>query len=376
MLAGTLTSCAPEAHPAPLPATPPMGWSSWNKFGCAIDESTVRQHADALVATGMARAGYEYVNVDDCWMAPARDAAGRLQADPSRFPSGIEALADYVHARGLKFGLYQSAGRLTCQKLPGSLDHEVSDAQTFADWGVDLLKYDNCSNEGRPAQERYGAMAQALAGTGRQIALVICDWGDSRPWTWARGVGAAAWRTYGDIADTWDSMLAIVDHQVGLESFSGPGGWNDPDSLQVGNGGMTDEQYRAQLSMWAVLNAPLIAGNDLRAMDTATRELLTNPAVLEVNQDWGGQQGRRVLSDGPREVWAKPMSTGDAAVVLLNRGEAAQQISITPTELGLPDATIYAMRDLWTGSLEFGTTVSAQVPGRAAALVLVAPPGT
>lgn len=237
-----------------------MGWNSWNKFGCAIDEQTVRENADALVSSGMAKAGYSYVTVDDCWMAPERDPSGQLQADPQRFPSGIRALADFVHSRGLKFGIYSSAGTATCQNLPASPDHEATDAASFAAWGVDLLKYDNCNNEGRPAIDRYRAMADALTATGRHIIYSVCEWGDNDPWEWAPEIGARFWRTYGDITDDWTSTVAIIDRQVGLESFSGPNGWNDPDSLEIGNGGMTTEEYRAQMSMWALLNAPLFCG--------------------------------------------------------------------------------------------------------------------
>lgn len=304
-----------------------------------------------MVASGMAAAGYEYVNIDDCWMAPERDARGRLQSDPHRFPSGINALGEYAHAGGLKLGIYASAGTATCQHLPGSLDHEAIDAVTFAQWGVDLLKYDNCYNQDRPAIERYQAMADALEASGRDIVYSVCEWGDSEPWTWADKVGGHYWRTYGDISDNWARMVDILDQQVGLESFSGPNGWNDPDMLEVGNGGMSTEEYRAQMSLWAMLNAPLIAGNDLRSMDTVTHDLLTNSEVLAVDQDWAGSQGRKIADEGLTEIWAKPISSGGVAIVFFNRGTDDAVVYTRPsTDLDLPFAHAHSIRDLWTGS--------------------------
>ncbi|QUH05375.1 glycoside hydrolase family 27 protein [Saccharopolyspora erythraea] len=358
LLAGTLlatalllTTSATSAAAAPEDpaATPPMGWNSWNKFACDIDERLIRETADAMVASGMKDAGYTYVNIDDCWMAPERDAEGRLQADPQRFPSGIKALADHVHARGLKLGIYSSAGTKTCQGLPASLDHEETDARSFAEWGVDYLKYDNCNNEGRPAVERYAKMGEALRATGRQIVYSICEWGENDPWNWGRDVGGHLWRTTGDISDSWSSMTSLLDQQVGIEQHSGPGGWNDPDMLEVGNGGMTDTEYRAHFSLWALLNAPLLAGNDLRSMDEPTAGILLNPELIAINQDWGGKQGYRVRDDGETEVWAKPVSDGSVAVVLFNRSGQEQRIGATAEEVGLPGAGAYRVRDLWTG---------------------------
>jgi alpha-galactosidase len=232
-----------------------MGWNSWNHFHCDIYEDLIRETADAMVASGMREAGYEYVNIDDCWMAPQRDANGDLQADPERFPSGIKALADYVHARGLKLGIYSSAGTKTCQGLPASLGHEEADARKFAEWEVDLLEYDNCNPQGVPAIERYTRMAEALEATGRPIVLSICEWGENDPWLWGAELGHL-WRTTGDIRDTWGSMVSILDQQVGLEDYSGPNAWNDPDMLEVGNGGMTTDEYRSHMSLWALLDAP------------------------------------------------------------------------------------------------------------------------
>jgi alpha-galactosidase len=364
---------APAEKP-PLAPTPPMGWNSWNKFGCDIDEQLIRETADAMVSSGMAAAGYRYVDIDDCWMAPSRDAQGRLRADPQRFPGGIEAVADYVHGKGLKLGIYSSAGTATCQGLPASLDHETTDAASFAEWGVDLLKYDNCNNQGRPAPDRYTAMANALQASGRDIVFSVCEWGSNQPWQWAAQVGGHYWRTTGDISDDWDSMVSIVDKQVGLEAYSGPNAWNDPDMLEVGNGGMTTEEYRAHISMWSLLNAPLIAGNDLRSMDATTLSLLTDPDVLAVNQDWAGTQGHKIADAGERETWTKPTSDGGAAVVLLNRATTDTEMTTTAADLGLPAASEYSMRDLWSDETTVTSgEVRASVPGHGVRMFVVHP---
>ncbi|WP_020658808.1 NPCBM/NEW2 domain-containing protein [Amycolatopsis benzoatilytica] len=351
VLSALAAAVGPPASAVPgqnlLPA-PPMGWNSWNKFGCAIDENLIRQTADAMVAHGMRDAGYRYLNIDDCWMAPARDANGDLQPDPKRFPHGIAALADYAHARGLKLGIYSSAGTKTCAGFPASLDHETADARKFAQWGVDYLKYDNCNNEGRPATERYQAMSDALRATGRPIVLSLCEWGENEPWLWGARYGEL-WRTTGDISDNWNSFTKILDEQVGLEQYSGPNAWNDPDMLEVGNGGMTDAEYRAHFSLWALLNAPLIAGNDLRSMDPATAKILENKDLIALDQDWGGKQGHKIRDDGDVEVWAKPMSDGSAAVVLFNRGGAAADVAVRAADLGIRHSGQYRVRDLWSG---------------------------
>ncbi|SDY52629.1 alpha-galactosidase [Saccharopolyspora shandongensis] len=357
----------------PAPA-PPMGWNSWNKFGCDINEQLIIETADAMVASGMKDAGYQYVNIDDCWMAPERGADGRLQPDPVRFPAGIKAVADHVHAKGLKLGIYSSAGTKTCQGLPASLDHEEVDARTFADWGVDYLKYDNCNNEGRPAVERYQKMGEALRATGRPIVYSICEWGENDPWEWGREVGGHLWRTTGDISDSWNSMTGLLDQQVGIEQHSGPNGWNDPDMLEVGNGGMTDAEYRAHFSLWALLNAPLLAGNDLRTMDQSTKDIMLNPELIAINQDWGGKQGYRVRDDGETEVWAKPVSDGSVAVVLFNRTGEDQDIQAKAGEVGLPDAAGYRSRDLWTGvETSIGGEIRASVPSHGAVAYRVWP---
>ena len=350
-----------------LAQTPPMGWNSWNKFGCKIDEKLMREIAHAFVSSGMRDAGYKYLNIDDCWMAKERDARGDLQPDPERFSHGIKALADYVHARGLKLGIYSSAGTKTCEGLPASLDHEMADAKKFAEWGVDYLKYDNCNNLDRPARPRYQTMADALKKTGREIVFSFCEWGENKPWEWASETGAHLWRTTGDIRDNWQSFTRLLDQQVGLEKYSGPNAWNDPDMLEVGNGSMTDVEYRAHFGLWALLNAPLIAGNDIRSMRPAIRDILiagndirsmrpairdilTNREIIAVNQDWGGKQGYKLRDDGDAEVWIKPMSDGSHAVVLLNRGggDLPVTVAVKPQELGLKNTKKYTARDLWT----------------------------
>jgi alpha-galactosidase len=342
----------PNRTPNGLAQTPPMGWNSWNKFGCNVNEATVRGVADAMISSGMRDAGYLYVVVDDCWHGP-RDAEGNISADPERFPSGMHALADYIHARGLKFGIYSDAGRTTCGGRPGSQGHEYQDARTYAAWGVDYLKYDWCATGTRNAEEAYALMADALRASGRDIVLSICEWGGNQPWLWAANIGNM-WRTTGDIYDHWDGVdrwmhgvMDIVDRNEPLWSYAGPGHWNDADMLEVGNGGMTDSEYRAHFSLWAMMASPLIAGNDIAGMSAATREILTNREVIAVDQDRLGIQGRRVWRDGGREVWVRPLSGGARAVLLLNRGDAPAEIAVDWDHLGLPPALHARVRDLW-----------------------------
>lgn len=360
---------APSALPgAPngLAQTPPMGWNSWNRFHCDVNEQVVRSVADAMVSSGMRDAGYVHVVIDDCWQAPARDEHGDLQPDPERFPSGMKALGDYIHSLGLEFGIYSDAGERTCGGRPGSWGHEYQDARQFARWGVDYLKYDWCNTgeheggEGPAYRHRQNAvsayllMSQALQATGRDIVFSICEWGNNEPWLWARNIGNL-WRTTGDIYDAWEGthqwsvgLLNIIDMQVGLAPFAGPGHWNDPDMMEIGNGGMTDVEYRTHFSMWAILAAPLIAGNDVTNMSPATRNILMNREVIAVDQDPLGVQGDRVWKDGDLEVWARPLQGGGRAVVLLNRGEAPADITVTWAQLHYPDHLPARVRDLWT----------------------------
>jgi alpha-galactosidase len=344
--------------------TPPMGWNSWNRFQCNVSEALIRQTADALVSTGLRDAGYVYLNVDDCWHG-VRDAQGMIQPDATRFPGGMRALADYVHSRGLKFGIYSDAGTLTCGKRPGSRGFEEKDARQYASWGVDYLKYDWCSTDGLKAPDAYATMRDALARTGRPITFSICEWGNSQPWSWAGPVGNL-WRTTGDIGLCWEKksckkdwetgVVNILDLQVGLESAAGPGHWNDPDMLQVGNG-LTDTEDRSHFSLWALLAAPLLAGNDLRAMSPATKETLTNREVIAIDQDALGIEGHKVRDDGEEEVWARPLSGGAMAVILFNRGEAPVRIQVRWSELGWPASTA-VVRDLWRKE-DMGTFTSA-----------------
>ncbi|MFI9011427.1 glycoside hydrolase family 27 protein [Actinosynnema sp. NPDC053489] len=352
LFASAVVGVAPPAvHPvsAGLAPTPPMGWNTWNRFGCDIGERMVRETADAMVESGMRDAGYTYLNLDDCWMARDRDEQGRLVPDPVKFPRGLAPVADYVHERGLKFGVYADAGSKTCAGYPGSLGHEQVDARGFAEWGVDFLKYDNCNNDGSPAAERYAKMGRALRESGRQVVFGICEWGHERPWEgWGRKAGGHLWRTARDITDSWAGWTALLDLQVGLEQHSGPNGWNDPDMLEVGNGGMAEHEDRAHFTMWALLNAPLIAGNDLRVMSPGTKAILLDRDLIAVDQDWGGKQGYRLRDDGEQEVWTKPMSDGSAVVVLFNRGLSDREMGITVDAVGLPSAAEYRVFDLWT----------------------------
>lgn len=344
-----------SAGPNGLAMTPPMGWNSWNKFACNIDERTVRATADAMAASGMRDAGYQYVVIDDCWHGP-RDADGFITADPQKFPSGIKALADYVHAKGLKLGIYSDAGRKTCAERPGSQGHEYQDALTYARWGIDYLKYDWCSTDTRNAEEAYTVMATALRSTGRDIVFSICEWGTSKPWLWASNVGNL-WRTTGDIWDSFDKanpkmawvhdVLTIVDQNEPLWPYAGPGHWNDPDMLEVGNGGMTATEYRTHFSLWAMMAAPLIAGNDIPNMDETTRSILLNKEVIAIDQDPQGTQGHRVWKDGDREVWSRPLAGGGRALLLFNRGTAPAKITATWDQLDYPVKLRANIRDLW-----------------------------
>ncbi|KAG0543077.1 hypothetical protein BDA96_02G158400 [Sorghum bicolor] len=330
-----------------LGRTPQMGWNSWNHFHRKINEDIIRQIADAMVDTGLAKLGYEYINIDDFWAAYDRDSQGNLAANVSTFPSGVRALADYVHGKGLKLGIYSDAGTRTCGKLmPGSLGYEDQDAKTFASWGVDYLKYDNCNNQGISPQPRYDAMSKALLNSGRNIFFSLCEWGVNDPATWAGGIGNS-WRTTGDIKDTWAKMTAIADKNNKWASYAGPGGWNDPDMLEVGNGGMTTEEYRSHFSIWALMKAPLLIGCDIRSMSNETKEILSNRNVIAVNQDGLGVQGHKVQQDGDQEVWAGPLTGGRFAVVLWNRGSAQASITASWSSIGLNASTVADAHDLW-----------------------------
>jgi len=353
MVAVLISSSLLYAQDKGLASTPPMGWNSWNKFGCNVSEDMIRQMADGMVKSGMKDAGYQYVVIDDCWQVE-RDQSGNIVADAKRFPAGIKALADHVHSLGLKFGIYSDAGSMTCAKRPGSLGHEYQDALQYASWGVDYLKYDWCNTTTQDAQAAYALIRNALNATGRPIVLSICEWRTAKPWLWGKAVGGNLWRTTGDISDTWQGKdkhhlggVDILDLQDGLQSYAGPGHWNDPDMLEVGNGGMTTDEYRAHFSLWAILAAPLLAGNDLRDMKPEIRDILTNKEVIAVNQDPLGRQGRRVRKDGDLEVWAKQMRDGSRSVVLLNRDVSEKEITVSWEDIGYPSHLSASVRDLW-----------------------------
>ena len=346
------------AHAAsPLAATPPMGWNSWNHFAGKIDDATIRAQADAMVSSGLRDAGYIYVNIDDTWQG-RRDAQGEIHAN-DRFPD-MKALADYVHSKGLKLGIYSSPGPKTCEKYEGSYGHEAQDAKTYAAWGVDYLKYDLCSmgdmmialgsmEKAQAMQvEAYRKMGEALRATGRPILYSFCQYGFFQPWRWAPALGANAWRTTGDINDTYLRMSAIGFSQAGLSKFAHPGAWNDPDMLEVGNGGMKPDEYRTHMSLWALLAAPLLAGNDLTHMSPETVAVLTNRDVVAIDQDPAGRQGDRIWAEGQLEIWAKPLAGGAKAVGLFNRSDQPAYIEVSFKDLGM--AAPKAVRDVWSRS--------------------------
>ena len=361
--------------------TPPMGWNSWNKFACNVSEKLIREVADALVSTGMKDAGYQYVVIDDCWQV-SRDANGNIVPDATRFPSGMKAVADYVHSKGLKFGIYSDAGTETCEHRPGSRGYEFQDARQYAAWEVDYLKYDWCSHGTQNSEASYSLMRDALAKASRPIVFSICEWGSTKPWLWAGSVGNL-WRTTGDILDCWDckkdwgglGFVHILDLQPGLEAYAGPGHWNDPDMLEVGNGGMNTTEYRAHFSLWAILAAPLMAGNDIRSMTPEIHDILTNREVIAIDQDALGMQGRKIRDDGDYEVWAKQLADGSRAVALLNRNTSDHEIAVTWTEVGYPAKLSASVRDLWSHK-DLGMKngrVSSMVPAHGVVLLKVAP---
>jgi alpha-galactosidase len=367
-----------------LALTPPMGWNSWNKFACNVDENLIKQMADAMVSSGMKEAGYTYINIDDCWHGD-RDSLGFIHPDAKRFPSGMKALADYVHAKGLKLGIYSDAGSQTCGGRPGSRGYEFQDAATYAKWGIDYLKYDWCNTEGLKAEGAYKTITAALRKAGRPIVLSICEWGNDKPWTWGQSVGHL-WRTTGDIYNcfdcindhgTWKSwgVMQILDMQEGLRQYAGPGHWNDPDMLEVGNGKLTPGEDRAHFGIWAMIAAPLIAGNDLRNMSPHTKEILTNKEVIAVNQDSLGVQGLKYAMRDSVEIWLKPLQNDAWAVAFLNRSVAPKNIEFNWQKEVVSDtvskrtlnaaATTYRLRDLYLKK-DVGDTknvLKATVPG-------------
>ena len=349
-----LAAVSSQAAPPPMAATPPMGWNSWNHFAGKIDDAAVRAQADAMVSSGMRDAGYTYVNIDDTWQG-ARDAKGEIHPN-ARFPD-MKALADYVHSKGLKIGIYSSPGSKTCAGFEGSQGHEAQDAKTYAAWGMDYLKYDLCSlgtamiasGSLEKAQlielAAYKKMGAALAATGRPIVYSLCQYGVAQVWRWGGSVGGNLWRTTGDIEDKFPRMAAIGFGQAGLSKFAKPGQWNDPDMLEIGNGGMNAVEYRTHMSLWALLAAPLLAGNDLSAMTAETKAILTNREVIAIDQDPAGQQGDRVRAEGPLEVWARPLAGGGKAVGLFNLSDVPAEMELSFREVGFKGAV--TARDVW-----------------------------
>jgi len=338
-----------------LAKTPPMGWNSWNKFACNVSEKLIMQMADEMVSSGMQDAGYQYVVIDDCWQVD-RDENGEIVVDKDRFPHGMKYMADYVHSKGLKFGIYSCAGSKTCAGRPGGRGHEFQDARSYASYGVDYLKYDWCNTTTQEAKSSYTTMRDGLFAAKRPIVFSLCEWGTAKPWEWAKEVGHL-WRTTGDIVDRWDSMIDILDKERGLAKYAGPGYWNDPDMLEVGNGGMTTEEYRTHFSLWCMLAAPLMAGNDLGNMSPETADILKNGEVIAIDQDALGKQGFCYRDNGDYEIWIKKLANNEKAVCLLNRGDEEKTVQVDYNVLLKANDNYWAsepyklenykLRDLW-----------------------------
>lgn len=361
-----------------LAMTPPMGWNSWNTFSVNIDEKLIKEIADSFIKDGLKDAGYQYIVIDDGWMAKERDKDGNLVADPVKFPSGMKAVVDYVHSKGLKFGIYNCAGNKTCGGYPGSRGHEYQDALLYASWGVDYLKYDWCNTEKINAEGAYITMRDALYAAGRPVVFSLCEWGDNQPWTWGKEVGHL-WRTTGDISNCWDcednhgtwsswGVLRTVNMRKDIRQYAGPGHWNDPDMMEVGNG-MTLQEDRSHFSLWCMLAAPLIMGNDLRTMKPETREILTNKDAIAINQDALGVQALRYTTVDSVEVWFKPLVNDEWVVCFLNLKSKTQTFTfawqnytivdeVSKRTLNPKKENIYQLKNLWTKKSE-GTTAKA-----------------
>jgi len=338
-----------------LAQTPPMGWNSWNKFACNVSEKLIMQMADEMVSSGMQDVGYQYIVIDDCWQVD-RDENGEIVVDKDRFPHGMKYVADYVHSKGLKFGIYSCAGSKTCAGRPGGRGHEFQDARTYAGYGVDYLKYDWCNTTTQEAKSSYATMRDGLFAAKRPIVFSLCEWGTAKPWEWAKEVGHL-WRTTGDIVDRWDAMIDILDKEKDLAKYAGPGYWNDPDMLEVGNGGMTTEEYRTHFSLWCMLAAPLMAGNDLGNMSPETAEILKNGELIAIDQDALGKQGFCYRDNGDYEIWIKKLANNEKAACLLNRGDEEKMVQVDYNVLLKANDNYwssepykledYKLRDLW-----------------------------
>ncbi|RYY34207.1 MAG: glycoside hydrolase family 27 protein [Sphingobacteriaceae bacterium] len=390
VLSGTYAHAQTPANEAPvkvekakvnkvtnLAPTPPMGWNSWNTFQTNINEKMLRDVADIFVSSGMRDAGYKYLVLDDGWMAMERDQNGQLIADPKKFPSGMKALADYIHSKGLKFGIYNCAGDKTCGGYPGTRGHEYEDARLYASWGVDYLKYDWCNTDSLHAREAYTTMARALQATGRPILFSLCEWGNHQPWLWADGIGEM-YRSTGDITANFDkdkhmgtwtalSVMSIVDKQPAIRKYNGPNHWNDPDMLEVGNG-MSYTEDKAHFSLWCMLAAPLMAGNDLRKMSPQSSDILTKKEAIAINQDPLGIAAYRYFAFDGLEIWIKPLTDNNIAVCFLNRSDKPQNVNYVWMEHKLKDAlskldidftkSTFMLRDVWAKK-NIGTTKTA-----------------
>jgi alpha-galactosidase len=349
-----------------LAPTPPMGFNTWNTFQTKISEDMLKEMVDVYVSSGMKDAGYQYFVLDDGWMSMERDQNGSLVADPAKFPHGMKAFADYVHSKGLKFGIYNCAGSKTCAGYPGTRGHEYEDARLYASWGVDFLKYDWCSTDSLNAPEAYKTMSAALRATGRPIVFSICEWGGHAPWLWAGGVGEL-YRTTGDITPSFiidkdygnwtaQSVVSILDKQIPIRKYNGPNHWNDPDMLEVGNG-MTFNEDKSHFSLWCMLAAPLAAGNDLRKMSPQTRDILTNKEMIAVDQDERGISAFKMILEDSLELWVKPLKNNELALCFFNRTRSAKKLNlnwkdlnISDTQSGLDihfDNQYFTLRDLW-----------------------------
>ncbi|MDQ8204449.1 glycoside hydrolase family 27 protein [Pelagicoccus sp. SDUM812003] len=354
-----------------LALTPPMGWNSWNTFATNINEELIIGVADAMIENGMRDAGYVHINLDDGWMMMERDENGDLVPDPEKFPNGLKHLADYLHERGFKFGVYGDAGSKTCAGYPGNMGHEYQDARKYAEWGVDYLKYDWCYTGERNAKEAYTTMRDALYAAGRPVVFSMCEWGTAEPWLWAQDVGHL-WRTTGDIISCYDctqewsmGWKKILDLQMslnpglkGLEEYAGPGHWNDPDMMEVGNHGISLEESRSHFSLWCILAAPLIAGNDVRDMTPEVTAILTNAEAIAINQDPLGKQGTRIYQDDEKEIWIKYLENNDFAVCVLNASDEPRETSLQWEQFQNHFSTWntnYEIRDIWDAQ-NIGTT--------------------
>ena len=363
-----------------LAPAPPMGWNSWNTFQTNVNEQLIKDMADALIKSGMRDAGYNYIVIDDGWESMDRDSCGNLVPDPKKFPHGMKALGDYLHSKGFKFGIHNCAGTETCAGYPGGRGHEYQDADRYASWGIDYLKYDWCNHGTANAEETYTTMARALSAAGRPIVFSLCEWGNNQPWLWGNKI-AQLWRTTGDITDCYDCQdiyamgwKFILDQQVDLAKYAGPNHWNDPDMLEVGNKGLSLAESKAHFSLWCMLAAPLMAGNDIRHMKDDVQNILTNKEVIAIDQDTLGMQATRFMQQPDKEIWAKKLSDGEWAVCFFNSGKDEMEMRVNWNYLSFLNGK-YNIRDLWRHK-DIGTTntnMNFNIPSHDVVLVRLIP---